>query len=178
MFEEYAQAITEFVRAHQTWAAPIVAGLTFCESLAFLSLLIPAWSVLVAMGVLIGASDIPLWPVLIAGAVGAALGDWVSYWLGWKFKDRIAHMWPMSRHPDFLPRGHRFVERWGIYAIFIGRFSGPLRASVPLIAGILEMPMFWFQLANFSSAFLWAWMLLVIGDVGQKVFQSLRPMFG
>jgi len=37
-----------FVRAHEAWAAPIVFCLAFGESLAFLSLLIPACAALVA----------------------------------------------------------------------------------------------------------------------------------
>jgi len=171
--EDHVHEIVAFVQAHQAWAPPIVAGLAFCESIAFLSLLIPAWSVLVAVGVLIGATDMPFWPSWVAGAVGAALGDWISYWLGWKFKAPITHVWPLSKHPDYIARGHAFVERWGVLAIFIGRFSGPLRASVPLLAGILEMPQLAFQLANFTSAFLWAWVLLVIGDVGHRVFEWL-----
>jgi membrane protein DedA with SNARE-associated domain len=40
-----------------------------------------------------------------------------------------------------------------------------LRASVPLVAGIFEMPYWRFQLANFSSAFVWAAVLLTIGDI-------------
>jgi membrane protein DedA with SNARE-associated domain len=55
--------------------------------------------------------------------------------------------------------------------IFIGRFFGPLRAAVPLIAGMLEMPYWVFQLANVASAFLWAWVLLVFGDVGFGVIK-------
>jgi membrane protein DedA with SNARE-associated domain len=39
-----------------------------------------------------------------------------------------------------------------------------LRASVPLIAGIFEMPFWTFQLANFASAFVWAAVLLTLGD--------------
>ncbi len=58
-------------------------------------------------------------------------------------------------------------------AIFIGRFFGPLRASVPLIAGILEMPIIPFQIANFSSAFIWAWALLTLGDFGFDVIMKL-----
>jgi membrane protein DedA with SNARE-associated domain len=57
--------------------------------------------------------------------------------------------------------------------IFIGRFFGPLRAAVPLIAGIFEMPYWRFQLANFSSAFVWAAVLLTIGDVISKALQWL-----
>jgi membrane protein DedA with SNARE-associated domain len=62
------------------------------------------------------------------------------------------------------------VKRWGVLAIFIGRFFGPLRASVPLVAGIFHMPYWTFQLANFSSAFVWAGVLLLFGDVVAKIF--------
>lgn len=166
MFEHYSQLVIDFVRVHQYWAAPIVFALAFAESLAFISLIVPAWAILVGIGALIGASGISFWPVWVAGAVGAALGDWLSYWFGYTFKERIAHIWPLSRHPDLLPRGHVFMEKWGVPGIFIGRFLGPLRASVPLIAGIVEMPYWQFQFANFSSAFVWAFVLLFFGDVG------------
>ena len=56
------------------------------------------------------------------------------------------------------------MKKWGIPGIFIGRFFGPLRAAVPLIAGIFEMPFWRFQLANFSSALVWAAVLLTLGD--------------
>jgi membrane protein DedA with SNARE-associated domain len=101
----------------------------------------------------------------------AACGDWLSYWFGFHFKDRIAHIWPLSRHPDLLPRGHAFMEKWGIPGIFIGRFFGPLRASVPLIAGILEMDYWKFQVANVLSALLWAYVLLAFGDFGFGMFK-------
>src|SRR4051812_16673095 len=79
VIEEYAQLVIDFVRVHQAWAAPIVFLLAFGESLAFISLLIPAWAALVGIGALIGASGIPFWPVCLAGALGAAFGDWLSY---------------------------------------------------------------------------------------------------
>ncbi|MDW6022764.1 DedA family protein [Mesorhizobium sp. BAC0120] len=171
--EHYVQLVIDFVRAQHAWAAPVVFVLAFLESIVFFSLLIPAWSALVGIGALMGASGISFWPVWIAGAVGAALGDWVSYWIGYRFKASIATVWPLSRRPDLLPRGHRFMSRWGMPGIFIGRFFGPLRASVPLIAGIAEMPYWSFQLANFTSAFVWAWMLLMFGDFGFGLLAGL-----
>ena len=42
-----------------------------------------------------------------------------------------------------------FMKKWGIAGIFIGRFFGPLRAAVPLVAGIFHMPYWRFQFANF-----------------------------
>ena len=62
------------------------------------------------------------------------------------------------------------MRRWGVAAIFIGRFFGPLRASVPLAAGIFEMPYWHFQVANFVSAFIWSASLLLLGDVMSRLF--------
>ncbi len=169
------QQIVEFVRAHEMWAAPIVGALAFGESLAFVSLVLPAWAVLVALGALIAQGGISFWPVWVAGAVGAALGDWLSYWIGTKLGPAVGHIWPLSGHPDLIPRGERLVTKWGALAIFIGRFSGPLRAVVPLVAGIFAMQFWRFQIANFVSAFVWVTMLLTLGDVVIEVLKFIWP---
>ena len=67
------------------------------------------------------------------------------------------------------PRGEAFVKKWGVLRIFIGRFFGPLRAAVPFVAGIFGMPFWPFQLANFSSAFVWAAVLLTLGNEISKI---------
>ena len=164
-FHAIAQHVTDFVRDHGEWAAPIVFVLAFAESLAFISLLVPAWAALVGIGALIASGGLSFWPVWVAASIGAALGDWLSYWIGLKLEYSVQHIWPLSRHPDLIPRGEAFVKKWGILGIFIGRFFGPLRASVPLVAGIFEMPYWRFQFANFTSAFVWAAVLLTLGDV-------------
>ena len=171
--DDYIQPIIEYVRLHHTWAAPIVFVLCFAESLAFISLLIPAWAALVGIGALISASGLNFWPIWIAGGIGAALGDWVSYWFGFRYKEQVARMWPLSRYPELLPRGEAFVRKWGVPSIFIGRFFGPLRASVPLAAGIFEMPYWQFQVANFVSALVRAAALLLFGDVIAQIIEWL-----
>jgi membrane protein DedA with SNARE-associated domain len=165
------QDTVDFVRTNQAWAVPVVFALAFGESLAFISLLIPAWGALVAIGALIGSSGIKFWPIWVSASLGAAFGDWLSYWIGLKLEHTVAHVWPLSRHPDLIPRGEAFMKKWGMPGIFIGRFFGPLRAVVPLIAGIFEMPFWRFQFANFSSAFVWAAVLLTIGD---GIFKAVR----
>jgi membrane protein DedA with SNARE-associated domain len=74
--------------------------------------------------------------------------------VGIKIGSPIAHVWPLSRHPEFLVQGEAFVRRWGPVGILFGRYFGSLRASVSLAAGIFRMP------ANFISAFVWAGVLL------------------
>lgn len=49
--------------------------------------------------------------------------------------------------------------------MFIGRFFGPLRSIMPLVAGICGMRQLPFQLANVTSAGLWATGVLTPGIV-------------
>ncbi|MCP8939851.1 DedA family protein [Alsobacter sp. SYSU M60028] len=163
---DFAVPVVEFIRAHEAWAAPIVFILAFGESLAFIALLLPATVILWGVGALVGASGISFWPLWLAAALGAALGDWVSYWLGYHYHAQIGRMWPLSRYPDLLPRGHRFFEKWGVAGVFLGRFFGPLRAAVPLAAGACEMNRAHFQLANWSSAAVWGATTLGSGALG------------
>lgn len=167
-FNGYFQYLVDFVRDNAVWAPAVMFGLAFAESLAFVSLLIPAWGALVAIGALIGAGGVSFWPVWIGAALGAACGDWLSYWIGQKLEYSVQHIWPLSRHPELIPRGEAFVKKWGVAGIFIGRFFGPLRAAVPLVAGIFEMPYWRFQIANVLSAFVWAAVLLTLGDFISK----------
>ena len=152
-----------FVEAHAAWTPLIAGGLAFCESIAVLSLFVPATVILIGIGALIGGADIPFWPVMLAAALGAAAGDWISYeagrWLGPGARDR----WPLRRYPDLVARAERFIARWGIAAVAFGRFFGPLRALMPLVAGMLGLPRLRFQAANAASALAWAFALLAPG---------------
>jgi hypothetical protein len=53
----------------------------------------------------------------------------------------------MMAHPEVLQRGVALSKTWGLVFVFVGRFFGPLRAAVPIVAGILRMPRLKFQLA-------------------------------
>jgi membrane protein DedA with SNARE-associated domain len=165
---EWAQAVLAFLRTNQGWVAPIVFALAFAESLAFIALLVPATVILWGVGAMIGASGISFLPVWFAAMLGAALGDWLSYWLGYHYHDNIARMWPLTKYPDLLPKGHIFFEKWGAAGVFIGRFFGPLRAAVPLVAGACQMDRLTFQIANWSSAVVWAAVTLGPGAFGAE----------
>ena len=178
MFDHYIEPILAFLRAHAVWAGPIVGALAFAESLAFLSVFVPAWGVLVGVGALIGADVLSFWPIWICAAIGAALGDWVSYVIGDYFKHRVHDMWPLNKTPDALPRAEAFFARWGAFGVFLGRFFGPLRAIVPLAAGVLEMPKARFQIANVTSAFVWAAALLLGGATGMNAYEKVKAMMG
>nr|WP_205790235.1 DedA family protein [Microvirga makkahensis] len=158
-----AATLLDVIRAHRAWAPFIVGALAFAESLAFLSILVPSTVLLLGIGALIGASGLEFWPIWLGAAVGAILGDWVSYAIGYRFKHAALRVWPLSRHPHLADRCERFFARWGAWGVFLGRFIGPMRAVVPLVAGIFAMPVLLFQTANVASAFVWAFVMLAPG---------------
>jgi membrane protein DedA with SNARE-associated domain len=155
--------VTGFVHAHADWVVPLVLVLSFLKSLAFVSLVVPTSVTVAIIVALMGMSGVSLWPIWIAVTLGAALGDWASYAIGWHLKQRVHGYWPFTRHPELMPRGERFFRRWGAMSVVLCRFFSPLRATVPILCGIFEMPPLVFQLANWLSAPLWAGIVLAIG---------------
>jgi membrane protein DedA with SNARE-associated domain len=168
--EALAQDALALVRENGAIAVPLTFLFAFAESLAFLSLLVPATVILVGLGALVGAGAIEFLPIWVAAATGAILGDAISYWFGWRFKGRVATMWPLSRTPELLPRAEAFFRRWGIAGVFLGRFLGPMRATVPLAAGVSAMPLVRFKLATIASAFVWSAVMLAPGAFGVALF--------
>jgi membrane protein DedA with SNARE-associated domain len=167
-----------FISVHSGWAGAILFLTAFGESFAFVSLLFPGTSLLVAAGTLMSVGSLPYPPVLLGAVFGAVLGDTVSFMIGRHFGGAVAGIWPFSRYPDLLPRGIRYFTRYGGVSVFLGRFFGPVRAVIPLVAGIMEMPSDRFWVANVGSAVVWAPMLLLVGDLvgklGERVMGSSR----
>src|SRR5579864_7858530 len=107
------QPTLAFIAAHAHWAAAIMFVTAFGESFAFLSLLFPGTTLLIAAGTLMQDGTLPYLPVMIGAVAGATLGDTISYWIGHRFGGGIARRWPFTRHPELLPNGIRFFERHG-----------------------------------------------------------------
>lgn len=161
--ESFVDQCVRFIEAHQAWAGLVVGLLAFGESLVLIGILLPGTTVLVIVGGLVGAGLISPTPVLTAAIVGAALGDVVSYYLGVWFGRGVVHKWPLNRYRREVARARLFFHRYGFAAIFLGRFFGPVRATVPLVAGMMGMNRRRFQLANVLSALVWAPAILTPG---------------
>lgn len=174
--EDWLQPILAVIAGHPAWAAAVLFATAFVESFAFLSLLFPGTSLLIAAGALMANGALPVAPVIAGAVAGAVFGDTASYGIGRRYGGGIARVWPFSRNPELLPTGIRFFERHGGKSVFIGRFFGPLRAVIPLAAGLMRMPRGRFWIANIASAAVWAPMLLLVGDavgrIGGAVFGS------
>ena len=157
---EFVHQAVGLIATHKTWAGLVVGALSFGESLVVLGLLVPGTAVLIVIGGFIGAGVIDPWPVVIGAVVGAALGDAVSFYLGVWLGNGAFRRWPLDRYREAIGRARLFFYRYGFAAVFLGRFFGPVRATVPLVAGMMGMSARRFQVANVLSALLWAPVIL------------------
>lgn len=134
----------------------LVGLIALLESLALVGLLVPGVVLITAASSLAGHQEIAISWMLAAAFIGAVSGDMISFRLGYWENGRVLKRWPLSQHPDWVIRGQRFFDRYGVYSVFIGRFIGPIRPIIPLVAGMMRMPPVTFLGANVSSALLWA----------------------
>ena len=157
------RVLTDFIAAHREWAVVLIFLVSFGESFAFLSLLVPGTTILAACGALVPGGTLSLWPLLAGAIPGAVLGDSISYWLGRRYGPALQGCWPLSKHPQMVASGQDFLQRYGVLSVAIGRFFGPLRAVVPLVAGMAQMPRVPFWMANIGSAVIWAPVVMLPG---------------
>jgi membrane protein DedA with SNARE-associated domain len=180
---DLVHAFVEFIKLHGAWAGPVMFIVSFGESFVGLSLLFPGTTIMIIAGTLVrwpmnphGVLDV--WPLLIGGILGAVLGDAISFWFGRRFGHVLETHWYFARHPDLLARGYAFFDRFGTASVFVGRFFGPVRAAIPLVAGIMKLPWRQFWIANIGSALVWAPALLLVGTSFREIFRALGLRHG
>jgi undecaprenyl-diphosphatase len=142
-------------------------------------IIVPGVVILFGVGALIAAGAADFWAMCGWAVAGAVLGDGLSYWLGRRYKDHLRETWPFTRYPRTLEQGERFFAKYGGISVAFARFFGPGRATVPLVAGMLEMRPAAFLAANVGSALLWAPAYLIPGVVlGASLELASEVAFG
>jgi membrane protein DedA with SNARE-associated domain len=158
-------AIVRFVALHPEWAGLVMFAVAFGESLVFVSLLFPGTALLLAAGAFVPGDSWQIVLLLTGAIMGAIAGDGVSFWIGRRYGYAVSGIWPFTCDSELIPSGISFFQRHGGKSVFIGRFFGPVRAVIPLAAGILNMPAGRFWAANVGSAIVWAPAVMLPGAV-------------
>ena len=151
-----ASAVQYWLEQHPAWVAGAIALVSFVESFAILGIAVPGVALLGAAAFVAGSGALGLPECLLAAFAGAVAGDGVSFLLGRIFHEDIKRAWPFRRNPGWIANGERFFAQHGAKSVAIGRFVGPIRPVIPLVAGMLNMRARLFFLINAASALAWA----------------------
>jgi membrane protein DedA with SNARE-associated domain len=119
------------------------------------------------------------WLVGLAASIGAIVGDSIGYAIGRRggraVLERLGRRFPKHFGPPHLAKAERTFERWGVWAVFFGRFVALLRILAGPLAGALHVPYRKFLVANAAGGIVWAYgTTFAIFYVGQVAEQWLK----
>lgn len=91
---------------------------------------------------------------------GAIIGDSIGYAIGRKggrpLLAWLARKFPKHFGEPQIAMAERSFQKWGMWAVFFGRFVALLRIFAGPLAGVLRMPYWKFLIANVLGGIVWA----------------------
>lgn len=148
--------LTLWLSANPQWLGLAIFLLACLECLAIVGLLVPGTVLLFAVAALAGNGALGLSETLLLAFFGGMLGDCLSYALGRYFHQDIGRLPILRHHPQWLSSAHSYFLRYGVTSLLIGRFIGPLRPMLPMIAGMFDMPFARFFIVSLLAGFGWS----------------------
>jgi undecaprenyl-diphosphatase len=126
---------------------------------------IPGETLLLLGAAYAGAGNLNIWGVIIAGALGAIIGDSIGYEIGKHGGRSLLERYGKVLHLNHqhLDRAEAFFSRYGDKTVFFGRFIAILRAFSAFLAGVYRMPYHRFVLYNAAGGVLWAFTFGLLG---------------
>jgi membrane protein DedA with SNARE-associated domain len=142
------------------FAVYLVVGLII--GLESLGIPLPGEIALVSAALLASRHTLDINPVGVGAAatIGAIVGDTIGYSIGRRYGmglfERLGRRFPKHFGPGHVALAKQFFTRWGMWAVFFGRFIALLRIFAGPLAGALKMPYSHFLAANASGGLIWA----------------------
>lgn len=159
----WIDSLTGWLTANPEWLGVAIFLLACAECLAVVGIIIPGTVLMFAVAVMAGSGALTAWETLLLGYAGGLLGDAISYGLGRRFHQNIRRLPVLRHHPEWLAGAEAYFQRYGIASLLVGRYIGPLRPMLPMIAGMLDMPLPRFILVSLLAAAGWAVAYLLPG---------------
>ena len=167
--------MTGGLAANPQWLAVAVFIVAFVECLAIAGLIVPGTVLLFAVAVLAGSGALSLSETLLLGFLGGILGDVVSYFVGRHFHQNIRRLPGLRHHPEWMSGAESYFQRYGIASLLVGRFIGPLRPMLPMVAGMCDMPFPRFAAVSLLATAGWTLAYLLPGWATGAAFRLPLP---
>ena len=172
--------IEDIAEALGAWTYAFVAVAAFLETGAFVGLVAPGETIVIAAGVVAGQGTISLLPLIGIVWLSAVLGDTTSFFIG----KRLGRAFLEKHGPRFkiteqrLRQVESYFDRHGGKTILIGRFIGLVRALAPFIAGSSGLAYRRFIPYSVVGTGLWASLFCTLGYLFWRSFDRVAHLVG
>ena len=152
--------IEPFLESIPALAVYLTVGLVI--GLESLGIPLPGEIALVSAALLSSRENLDISPVWVgvAAIIGAIVGDSIGYTIGRRYGmslfERLGKRFPKHFGPGHVALAKQLFTRWGVWAVFFGRFIALLRILAGPLAGDLRMRYRYFLSANAAGAICWA----------------------
>jgi undecaprenyl-diphosphatase len=160
---DFLQTLLHWSASSSYWLGAAIFLVALLECLALVGILLPGVVLLFALAVLAGNGALDLSSVLLLAWLGGLSGDILSYALGRRLQHKVPQLPIIRNHPQWLINAELHFARYGVLSLLVGRFIGPLRPVLPLVAGMLAMPLTRFVVVSLFAAAGWAVAYLLPG---------------
>lgn len=175
---QWLDSLTTWLAGNPQWLGLAIFVIACIECLAIAGIIVPGTVLLFAVGVMAGNGVLSLWETLALAYFGGLLGDALSYGLGRYFHQDIRRLPGLRSHPQWLNGAESYFRRYGVASLLLGRYIGPLRPMLPMVAGMLSMPVGRFILVSLLAAAGWSLAYLLPGwATGAALRLPLPPGF-
>ncbi len=125
---------------------------------------LPGDSLLFLTGILISLDVFHFGLINVVLIAGAALGTWLGYVQGrWLGNTRVVKNWMAHLPPKYHQRALTLFHKYGLFALFFGRFIAFVRTVMPIMAGLSGLKSKLFHVYNWLSATLWIFLIVTMG---------------
>jgi membrane protein DedA with SNARE-associated domain len=90
---------------------------------------------------------------LVGYTVGSVIGWWIGYYGGRPLIEKHGRWLHLG--PENVERAEKWFERWGDWAVFLGRMTPVVRSFVSIPAGVAKMPLGRFTVLTFLGSIPW-----------------------
>ena len=157
------------------WGIIIIPVGAFLENSVILGFIFPGVTLIFLSGFVARTTDISLVYVIALAVLGSVIGDNFDYFIG-RRAGRMIETKPLFAKPILTVEP--FLEKYGVWAIFAGRFSGWSRAWVALACGVVKFNYLKFVVVSVVSAIVWTSAWIVGGYLLGGNRQLIEEWFG
>ncbi|CAL4042439.1 Inner membrane protein YabI [Buchnera aphidicola (Anoecia corni)] len=157
---------------HSEYILIFISLISFLESFIIIGSFLPGMILMSILGTFIGSKKINFYYAWISSTSGCLLGDWLSYYLGFLCSNWIIRCHLFKKYNSIVVKAIYALNKYSVPSIFFGKLLGFTRPIIPVLSGMLKVPIKTFLIPNLFACILWPIIYFFPGIITSIVINS------